>query len=134
MSQYTYLNLHDKLLYWEHLRCMRWRYKWSFQKMADYYGLSEPRIRSQYKEALKVAKWNKHSPLWRMLVRYTQNEPASYAVRLYGLLLRNNVGSVPQLLSTPLDTIVSIKGIGDRYARTVRKIRTQLIEEGHHGT
>lgn len=127
MSKYTYESVHNKLIKWECLIGQHTKCNWSFQKMADHYGVSQKRMRTEYANALKVQEWDKHSTLWSLICKHCMLEPASHAVRLYGILRTNGVSTVSDLLEHRLDKLASFKGIGPKYLKTLSKARAEAI-------
>lgn len=123
MSQYTYKNLQDKLCMWNLLISMRENTHQTFKKMASTFNVSERRIRTEYENAVKVREWNNRSALWRMMCTCVPDKPASYAVRLYGLLTANGIRNVEELYSTPIETVEKFKGVGPEYLSTVEQMQ-----------
>lgn len=126
MSQYIYMNLHDKLIYWDKLIETKEQTKLSFKNLAKQYGVSDRRLRTEYANAVKVAQWRQFSTLWPIIYENTQNERCSYGVKLYGFLTTNGITTRSDILKAPLEHILSIKGIGPKYRKTIESIREQL--------
>lgn len=122
--KYEYLNLEDKLIFFDKL--IKEREKGlSFPKIAKPIGVNEVRIRKEYANAIKIESWKK-SDLWNLLYRFTKTYPASYAVRLYGYLLTNDISTIKKFQNTSLDDIFSIKGIGVKYQETIAQMKNYI--------
>ena len=125
---YIYLNLQDKCIYYSNIISMHNK-GMSFIKIAKHFNVSDSRIGKLYHNAIKVISWENESDLWRLIKKEVALFPASYGIRMYGLLLRHNIKTIDDFMNTDINTIKSIKGIGISYFDTLCIIRDKILLE-----